>query len=73
MAALVLQTVSLVRTEGWVLARAATLDPPDLRSLDAIHLATALLVRADLTFITYDRQLGRVAADLGLPVASPGV
>ena len=72
-AAQVLQTVSLVRTEGWVLARAATLDPPELRSLDAIHLATALRVRTELTFLTYDRQLGQAARDLGLPVVSPGV
>ena len=43
-----------------------------IRSLDAIHLASALIVRdresPDLVFATHDRQLGRLAAVMGLPV-----
>jgi predicted nucleic acid-binding protein len=43
-----------------------------LRSLDAIHLATAASIRADLgTLITYDRRMSTEARALGLPVASP--
>jgi predicted nucleic acid-binding protein len=43
-----------------------------MRSLDAIHLATALRIVADLdAFVTYDRQLGRSAVAAGLRVESP--
>lgn len=40
-------------------------------SLDAIHLASALLVRpefGDLSFATHDRELGLAARAVGLPV-----
>ncbi len=57
-----------------VLELAASLKPPQLRTLDAIHLASALRIRRDLeAFVTYDRQLGQAARDQGLPVASPGL
>jgi predicted nucleic acid-binding protein len=45
---------------------------PLLRSLGAIHLATAQLVRSTLTaFVTYDKRLAISAAELGLPVEVP--
>lgn len=45
-----------------------------MRSLDAIHLATALLLRGDLdAIVTYDKRLAVVAEAHGLPVDSPGV
>jgi predicted nucleic acid-binding protein len=44
-----------------------------LRSLDAIHLASALRIRAHLdAFVAYDKRLLTAADDMGLPVASPG-
>ena len=47
--------------------------PPELRSLDAIHVASAMAMEEDLdALVTYDRRMidgGRMA---GLPVASPG-
>jgi len=45
-----------------------------LRSLDAIHLATAhAAFGGQLTsFVTYDKRLRGAAEELGLPVASPG-
>lgn len=44
-----------------------------LRSLDAIHLASALSLRADLsTFIAYDHRLGEAASAAGLDVLTPG-
>lgn len=47
--------------------------PGPLRSLDAIHLATALRLRGDLqALVAYDRRLLDAANLLGLPVASPG-
>jgi predicted nucleic acid-binding protein len=46
-----------------------------MRSLDAIHLATAeLLIASGKTitaFVTYDKRLAAAAAQAGLPVASP--
>ncbi|MGH3776392.1 MAG: type II toxin-antitoxin system VapC family toxin [Pseudonocardiaceae bacterium] len=45
-----------------------------LRSLDAIHLATALVLRDDLhAVVTYDKRLAAVAEAHHLPVDSPGV
>lgn len=45
-------------------------DPNRLRSLDAIHLAAAVAVDADL-LITYDDRLAAAALASGIPVASP--
>lgn len=43
-----------------------------LRSLDAIHLATAYQVRTELTaFVCYDKRLCDSAQALGLPVETP--
>jgi len=50
------------------------MNEPDrgLRSLDAIHLATARILAPELDFfITYDDRLGRAAEDAGLAVVSP--
>jgi predicted nucleic acid-binding protein len=56
-----------------VLARAGVLKPMTLRSLDAIHLATAMLLGLpDLSFVTYDEKLLRAAEMQGLSVAQPG-
>ncbi len=53
--------------------RAAGLDGPALRSLDAIHIATALTVGdRDLQFITYDDRQAEVARHAGLSVVQPG-
>jgi predicted nucleic acid-binding protein len=44
-----------------------------LRSLDAIHLASALRIRAHLdAFVAYDKRLLTAADEMGLPTASPG-
>ncbi|WP_435110072.1 type II toxin-antitoxin system VapC family toxin [Nocardiopsis synnemataformans] len=53
---------------------AASYSDPMLRSLDAIHLATAdVAYRDHLTaFVTYDKRLLAAAEQVGLPVASPG-
>jgi predicted nucleic acid-binding protein len=43
-----------------------------LRSLDAIHLATALLLgRLGVAIVTYDHRLAAAASSAGLPVAAP--
>jgi uncharacterized protein len=53
-----------------ILAKAAR--PATVRTLDAIHLGTALHARGTLTsFLTYDKRLLDAAAAAGLPVGSP--
>lgn len=52
----------------------AAMAEPDrmLRSLDAIHLATARLLGEDLTaLVTYDDRLSKAASDAGLTVLTP--
>lgn len=69
----VLGRIGLVRLDDGVLERAAVLDPSTLRSLAALHLATALSLGGDLhLFVCYDRQLAAAAGDAGLSVVSPG-
>ena len=52
---------------------AARLPEPLLRSLDALHLATALQLGPALTeFVTYDKRLARAAVGAGLHVTAPG-
>ena len=56
-----------------VLSSATELDPPTLRSLDAIHVATALALESpDVVFYSYDRRTIEAAEANGLTVASPG-
>jgi hypothetical protein len=46
--------------------------PAEVRSLDAVHLGTALHSRRGLTsFVTYDKRLLDAAQAAGLPVDSP--
>jgi predicted nucleic acid-binding protein len=52
---------------------AVKLAPQSLKSLGAIHLASALLLREHVgAFVTYDSRLASAASAAGLPVASPG-
>ena len=64
--------VSLVPLDDLLLDAAAALRPAGLRSLDALHLATALSVRDEIgVFLTYDERLAAAARERDLPVASP--
>jgi uncharacterized protein len=55
-----------------VLDNAATLPPQRLGTADAIHLASALAIRRDLSaFVGYDERLLAAASEAGLPTASP--
>jgi predicted nucleic acid-binding protein len=61
----------LARIDSRLLARAADPFPTLIRTLDAIHLATADLARRatkDLVFATHDRELGTAANALGFHV-----
>jgi hypothetical protein len=66
-----LEETSLIELSRDLLEHAATVGPPRLRTLDAIHLATALQVQPD-ELVAYDRRLLDAAAAAGLSVASPG-
>lgn len=71
-AAAVLERIALVPIDAGILGRAADLEPPDLRTLDAIHLATALLLRQDIAgVVTYDARLAGAAAGAGIAVLAP--
>jgi predicted nucleic acid-binding protein len=66
-----LKACELVDVDDWILDHAKKLVDPSLRALDAIHLASALLVGPD-ELIAYDRRLLRAAERAGLNTASPG-
>ena len=69
-----LRTVSLVMPDAATFALARALPPPALRTLDALHLATALELGEDLdAVVTYDARVAAGSAEAGLPVDSPGL
>lgn len=68
----VLARLELVRVSDRILNAAGTLSPTELRSLDAVHLATALELGSDVRqLVTYDLRMAEAATTLGLRVASP--
>jgi predicted nucleic acid-binding protein len=70
----VLSALVLVRLDDAVLRRASSFRDPQLRSLDALHLATALSIGDDPeAFVTYDARLAAAARRHRLHVAHPGV
>jgi predicted nucleic acid-binding protein len=59
--------------DATIRSSAAALAEPSLRTLDAIHVATAASLGDELqAFVTYDQRLLQTAGELGLPVTSPG-
>jgi len=68
----VLEEVEVIELDAAIARAAASIGPPTLRTLDAIHLATALALGADLdAFVTYDDRLADAARAIGLPVVRP--
>lgn len=68
----VLHRLDVIRINDRVLRAAGALLPFELRSLDAIHLATAIEAGSDLARIcTYDERMAEAAIHLGLTVVSP--
>lgn len=70
-----LQRLALYDVDEAVRATAAAYEDPMIRSLDAIHLATAdAILGDDLTaLVAYDKRLLAAAESVGLPTASPGI
>lgn len=72
-AAHVLGSVYLYTLDPMIRRDAAAATPSTLRTLDALHLATALRLAPELeAFICYDERLSAAAQDAGLPVEAPG-
>jgi len=68
----VLSRLDLVRISTGVLDDAGVLLPADLRSLDAVHLATARRLGQDLgAIVTYDERMADAATRLGHRVVAP--
>jgi predicted nucleic acid-binding protein len=68
----VMGSLQLVELTEEVASHAATLEPATVRSLDAVHLASALAVGTDLeALITYDTRLAAAARASGLTVQAP--
>jgi predicted nucleic acid-binding protein len=68
----VLSRLEVVRMSDRVLTTAGALLPVYLRTLDAIHVATALELGADLGLVcTYDERLAAIASDRGWKVIAP--
>jgi predicted nucleic acid-binding protein len=67
-----LRRIDLVGIDDRILDAAGILEPRIVRTLDAIHLATALAIGDDLeAIVTYDDRMADAAGLLGLKVARP--
>jgi predicted nucleic acid-binding protein len=67
--------LTLVELSPLVLERALEPWPMPVRTLDALHLATALYLteqRAPITLATYDHRMAEAAQAVGLRVIEPG-
>jgi len=68
----VLARCDLVRVNDRVLNLAGAMSPADLRSLDAIHLATAERLREEISeLVVYDQRMADAARQFGHRVLSP--
>jgi predicted nucleic acid-binding protein len=68
----VISRIALVDLDRDVVRVAAALDPPELRTLDAVHLATAISLGRDLgAFCAYDVRLGSAAVSRNIDVLAP--
>lgn len=69
----VLSTIDFIEVDLALFGSAIELDPSILRTLDAIHVAAALLVGDELDdVITYDARMADAARIAGLRVEAPG-
>jgi predicted nucleic acid-binding protein len=69
----VIAELDLVPLDRTVQGLACDITDPPLRSLDALHLASALILSEELTaFVAYDHRLAGAARAAGLVVETPG-
>ena len=68
----ILGSVITLEVDEVIVRVAGSLRPATLRTLDAVHLASALGLLGQLTaFVTYDDRLAEAARAAGLPVVRP--
>jgi uncharacterized protein len=67
----VIERLEVFELDSEIEQRAGTIGPMALRTLDAIHLATALSIPGLGSFVTYDDRLAEAARNVGLPVVRP--
>lgn len=68
----VLDSITILALPAGVFERAGELEPPEMRSLDALHLAVALDLGDDLDgIVTYDERLAAAAELHGVAVVAP--
>ena len=68
----VLDSVTLIDVTTSMFEHAGLLDPTLLRTLDAIHIAAALVLGDDLdAIVTYDERLAHAATTNGIAVVNP--
>ncbi|HZJ51040.1 MAG TPA: type II toxin-antitoxin system VapC family toxin [Actinomycetota bacterium] len=68
----VLRAVEMIDIDSEILEMAAAIEPRGLRSLDAIHLATAMLLGPrEMVLVTYDARLADAARAAGFEVEAP--
>jgi predicted nucleic acid-binding protein len=68
----VLARLDLIRVSDRVLSDAATITPAELRSLDAIHLATIGQLGSSVArVLTYDDRMASAVRAMGLAVVAP--
>ncbi|MGI8450542.1 MAG: type II toxin-antitoxin system VapC family toxin [Streptosporangiaceae bacterium] len=67
----ILSVIAQIPVSETVLDSAAMFPDPLLRSLDAIHLASAQSITAVTAVLAYDKHLIQAARNAGLAVASP--
>jgi hypothetical protein len=68
----VVRRLTLLELDRDLVLSAAGIEPAALRSLDAIHLASALSLGSELgAFVTYDHRLAEAARAANLPILTP--
>ena len=68
----ILDSITLLHTTTDICERAGQLEPVGLRSLDALHLATALSLGDALdALVTYDKRLAEASKRYGITVIAP--
>jgi len=69
-----LSSVTFLPIDRTTCELAGRIDDPHLRALDAIHVASAVIVDDDVeAFVTYDRRQGHAARAAGFEVLAPGL
>jgi predicted nucleic acid-binding protein len=71
-AVLLLTRIDLLSLTPGALSAAAQLPPPEVRTLDALHIASAAELSDLEALVTYDHRMQTAARHYGLPVENPG-